>query len=70
MGFLSVENKAGRQRALQFTQTSKSTLSAFVPPDLEDPLVNDSNFDLITLFQAKRINHGGRQPNREAITPF
>jgi hypothetical protein len=59
MGFLSVEHKAGRQRALQFTQTSKSTLSAFVSPDLEGPLVNDSNFDLIALFQAKRINHGG-----------
>jgi hypothetical protein len=58
ISFLSVEDKPCGQRTLQFTQAGQSTLPAFVPSYLKDPLINDSNLDLIALFETERVNHG------------
>jgi hypothetical protein len=52
----AVENESGRQGAPQLTQASKSTLSALVAADFEDPAPSDANLDPVALSQIKRID--------------
>ena len=33
-------------------------------------LVGDMDFDLVALFQVKRVDHGSRKADRQAVAPF
>ena len=58
IGFLPVKDKLCRQRTLKFPQARQSSPLTFAAPDFEASLIDDSDLDLIALFQAERVNHG------------
>jgi len=50
IGLFSVEDKPGRQRTAQFSQTSQSALSGLIAANFENALINDPNLDLVAFF--------------------
>jgi hypothetical protein len=45
-------------------------LPAFIPTDFKHPFIDNTDFDLVALFEIQSVNDGQGQSHGEAIAPF
>jgi hypothetical protein len=65
-----VEFEVGGQAPAEGAQAFQQLLPAGLARDRERSGVGDVDFDLVAFLQLKRLDHGGRQANGEAVAPF
>jgi len=66
----SIEDKPWRQRPSKLAQASQGAFPTLVAAHFEHASAHHPYFDLIALFEFKRLNHGDRQPNGQAVSPL
>jgi hypothetical protein len=59
MCFFTVEDKSGRERTTQFSETLQSTLPTLIAANFELAAARYSNLDVVAFFQLERLDDGG-----------
>src|SRR5262249_53125923 len=65
-----VKSETGRQSTAEFAQSPHQLLRCGSPLDLERTRPCDVNVDSVAFLQPQRLDHGSRNANRQAASPF
>jgi len=70
IGLYPAELEAGGKRTAETPQSFQSALLAVVTLDHELALARNAHFNLVAIFEVKRLDDGARQANGKTVSPL